>query len=125
MYVSNDWIGDLGQGKPEDCTKYFESIFGTWASPAFDVSSEPQQRAVRVEFVCAPRSEKLQETIRSMRASAAGKDEVPIDVIRKAFIPLHMTIHDCLRRAWMEADAGGPQPHRDESASEAVLLMVC
>ena len=100
VYISYDWLKDVGQVKPDDCREHFQRISGATAVPTVDVSSELIQRPVCAPLGDSPTFEEFLNTIKGMRISAAGKDEVPIDMIRQARVEEQRAVYDliCGRR---------------------------
>ena len=83
----------------------------------------PQQQ-VNAELDREPTSEEFVKTLHEMKVSAPGDDEITVDMIETAPIPIQECIHRLLVKMWQEADNEGEQEHWSPAVHKAVVLML-
>ena len=64
------------------------------------------------------------KTLHEMKVSAPGDDEITVDMIETAPIPIQECILLLLVKMWQEADNEGEQEHWSPAVHKAVVLML-
>ena len=89
-----------------------------------NVAEQVPQQQVNAELEREPTFATLVETLHEMKVSAPGEDEITVDMIETAPIPIQECILPLLVKMWQEADNEGGQEHLSPAAHKAVVLMV-
>ena len=107
---------------PEACRQHFLKISGEPNDPPLNVAEQvPQQ--VNTELDREPTFEEFVKTLHEMKVSAPG-DEITVDMIETAPIPIQECILRLLVKMWQEADNEGEQEHWSPAVHKAVVLML-
>ena len=64
------------------------------------------------------------KTLHEMKVSAPGNDEITVDMIKTAPIPIQECIFQLLVKMWQEADNDGEREHWSPAVHKAVVLML-
>ena len=109
---------------PEACRQHLLKISGEPNDPPLNVSDQVSQQQCNTELDGEPTFEEFTKTLREMKVSAPGDDEITVDMIRTANIPLQECILRLLVKMWREAGNEGEQKHWSPAVHKAVVLML-
>ena len=102
----------------------FLKISGEPNDPPLNVAEQVRQQQVNTELDREPTFEEFVKTLHEMKVSAPGDDEITVDMIETAPIPIQECILRLLVEMWQEADNEGEQEHWSPAMHKAVVLML-
>ena len=105
---------------PEACRQHFLKISGEPNDPPLNVADQVPQQQNSGE----PTFEEFVKTLREMKVSAPGDDEITVDMIETAPRPFQECILRLLVEMWREAENEGDQEHWSPAVHKAVVLML-
>ena len=109
---------------PEACRQQFLKISGEPNDPPMNVADQLPQQQVNAELDREPTFEEFVKTLHETKVSAPGDDEITVDMIETAPIPIQECILRLLVKMWQEADNEGEQEHWSPAVHTAVVLML-
>ena len=109
---------------PEACRQHFLKISGEPNDIPLNVAEQVPQQQVNAELDREPTFEEFVKTLHDMKVSAPGDDEITVDMIETAPIPIQECILRLLVKMWREADNEGEQEHWSPAVHKAVVLML-
>ena len=109
---------------PEACRQHFLKISGEPNDPPLNVAEQVPQQQVNAELDREPTFEEFVKTMHEMKVSAHGDDEITVDMIQTAPIPIQECILRLLVKTRQEADNEGEQEHWSPAVHRAVVLML-
>ena len=119
----DDYLG-IEAITPEACRQHFWNISGEPNDPPLNVAEQVPQQQVNAEMDREPTFEEFVKTLHEMKVSAPGDDEITVDIIETAPIPIQECILRLLVKMWREADNEGEQEHWSPAVHKAVVLML-
>ena len=109
---------------PEGCRQHFLKISGEPNEPPLNAADQVPQQQVNAELDRKPTFEEFVKTLHEMKVSAPGDDEITVDMIETAPIPIQECILRLLVKMYQEADNEGEQEHWSPAVHKAVVLML-
>ena len=106
------------------CRQRFLKISGEPNEPPLNAADQVPQQQVNAELDREPIFEEFVKTLHEMKVSALGDDEITVDMIETAPIPIQECILRLLVKMWQEADNEGEQEHWSPTVHKAVVLML-
>ena len=90
------WDSGIEAITPEACRQHFLKISGEPNDPPLNVAKQVPQQQVSTELDREPTFEEFVKTLHEMKVSAPGDDEITVDMIETAPIPI--PIQGCILR---------------------------